>query len=207
MQIGQLRVSSVSPTGPGRVAAGRRFTRCIFTRPRHGQDLVAAGVRSTWATVMEIRTGWNRATDDWWRAERHISTSEKRDMSTRHAGRPRVLLADDYAEILTALERLLKPFCNIVGLVENGQRLLESARVLQPDVVVADVFLPEVDGLEACRRIKEAIPHVQVIILSAADDVETRTRAMEVGAFAFISKRHAADRLRGTIERAFAAQT
>jgi two-component system, NarL family, nitrate/nitrite response regulator NarL len=131
---------------------------------------------------------------------------EKRNMPPPH-GRPRVLIADDYDGILTALERLLKPFCNIVGLVEDGQRLLESARLLQPDVVVIDIFLPEVNGLEACRRIKEAIPHIQVIVLSAADDVETRARAMEVGAFAFISKRHAADRLPGTIEKAFAAQT
>lgn len=130
----------------------------------------------------------------------------KRNMPTPHAGRPRVLLADDYAGILTALERLLKPFCNIVGLVEDGQHLLESARLLQPDIVVVDIFLPEVNGLEACRRIKEATPHIQVIVLSATDDVETRARAMQVGAFAFISKRHAADRLPGTIEKAFAAQ-
>ena len=72
--------------------------------------------------------------------------------------RPRVLLADDYPDILKAVARLLALDCEVVGTVADGGALLEAAQRLQPDVIVLDLSLPNVDGLEACRQIARAHP-------------------------------------------------
>ena len=72
--------------------------------------------------------------------------------------RPRVLLADDYPDIVKALSRLLALDFEIVGSVTDGSALLETAQRLQPDVIVLDVHLPNVDTLEACREMTRVTP-------------------------------------------------
>jgi DNA-binding NarL/FixJ family response regulator len=84
--------------------------------------------------------------------------------------RPRVLLADDYVGLLTAWRRLLEPTCEIVGTVRNGRDLLDAATTLTPDVVVADLSMPEVTGIDACRQIKRAHPAIKVILVTAGGD-------------------------------------
>ena len=83
--------------------------------------------------------------------------------------RPRVLL-DDHPEVLTALQRLLAPSCDVVGHVSDGPALLEAAKRLQPDVIVMDVRMPGSTGLETCRQVIEAVPRTKVVVLTAADD-------------------------------------
>jgi len=102
--------------------------------------------------------------------------------------RPRVLLADDHAGVLTALQRLLAPSCEIVGQVTTGSAVLEAATRLKPDVVVLDVTLADVSGLVVCAQIKHAAPQTRVVVLTAADDPPIRARAFEVGASAFVLK-------------------
>jgi CheY-like chemotaxis protein len=121
------------------------------------------------------------------------------------ARRPRVLLADDYANILTAMVRLLSSSCDIVGTVNTGAQLLEAARRLQPDIVVVDLHLPDMSGLDACRQLKAAAPDAGVILLTAANDPKVRQGAFESGASAFVPKYRAGDELLPAIERAFAA--
>ena len=121
--------------------------------------------------------------------------------------RPRVLLADDYAGVLAALRRLLAPTCDVVGWVEDGNALLDAALRLRPDVIVLDVALPQIDGLEACRRIKDAMPETKVVILTASDDVETRQEACSAGASAFVPKDSLGDQLLGAIDKAFLGDT
>jgi CheY-like chemotaxis protein len=70
--------------------------------------------------------------------------------------RPRVLLADDYPDMVKAVSRLLAVDCEIVGSVTDGSALLQAAQRLQPDVIVLDVNLPNVLSLEACREIDHA---------------------------------------------------
>jgi DNA-binding NarL/FixJ family response regulator len=117
--------------------------------------------------------------------------------------RPRVLLADDYAGILTALRRMLEPSCEIVGCVENGSALLEAAIKLQPDVIVVDLAMPVVNGLDACRQIREMVPHAKVVILTAMDEQAITEKAYSAGAFAFVSKYKMTDLLPDAINRAF----
>jgi DNA-binding NarL/FixJ family response regulator len=115
---------------------------------------------------------------------------------------PRVLLADDHAGILSALRRLLGSSCDIVGCVTDGAALLEAAARLRPDVIVVDIFMPKVDGLKACRQIKEATPETKVVVLTGHNDSSTRQRAFSAGASAFIPKHLMADDLVDAIHRA-----
>ena len=72
--------------------------------------------------------------------------------------RPRVLIADDHADVLKAVGRLLALECDIVGSVANGRAVLDSATGLRPDVIVMDLNLPDINGVQACRQITQAHP-------------------------------------------------
>lgn len=114
--------------------------------------------------------------------------------------RPRVLVADDHLELTKAVCRLLTMDCDVVGTVADGAALLEAAQRLQPDIVVLDLNLPNVHGLEACRRITQAHPETTVIVFTALSDQAVRERALAVGAAAFVSKL-ASDDLLSAIRR------
>src|SRR5262245_12553674 len=90
--------------------------------------------------------------------------------SVTENSRPRVLLADDYVGLLTAWRRLLEPSFNVVGCVRDGRELLEAASTLNPDVVIADLSMPELNGLDACRHIKHSSPQTKVILVTAGGD-------------------------------------
>lgn len=126
-------------------------------------------------------------------------TTTSRDGPPRQ--RPRVLVADDYPGFPPALRRLLEPTCEIVGVVTNGIALLEAAPQLQPDVILVDLNLPGIDGLEACRQLRHTVPAAHVLILTADDDAATRERAFAHGATAFVSKYSLTDTLLPEIQR------
>ena len=102
--------------------------------------------------------------------------------------RPRVLLADDYPAITTAIERLLSLDCDVVGVVTDGRALIEAAARLRPDVIVIDLHMPHVNGLEACRQITQVDPRVKVIVLTGLADDDIRQHALAAGACAYIVK-------------------
>jgi CheY-like chemotaxis protein len=111
------------------------------------------------------------------------------------SGRPRLLLVDDHQGILTALVRLLGPDCDVVGTVSDGLVAVEATTRLQPDVVVVDLNMPQMNGLEVCRQIRQTNPHVRVILLSAAVDQGIQERGLAIGAFAVIAKQKCIDDL------------
>ena len=121
--------------------------------------------------------------------------------------RPRVLLADDYAGLLSAWRRLLEPSCDVVGCVGDGRALLEAADTLAPDVVIADLSMPEVNGLEACRHIKHASPQTKVILVTAGGDPWVARAAFRAGASGFVLKHSAADDLLLAIHTALVGDT
>ena len=121
---------------------------------------------------------------------------------TRHL-RPRVLVADDYPELVVAISEVLGPSCDVVGHVADGVALLEAVTRLRPDVVVADVHLRGMNGLEACRQIRQSPPNAAVVLISAASDAEMRSLALAAGAAAFVSKYAIADDLAAAVARAF----
>ena len=78
--------------------------------------------------------------------------------------------------------------CDIVGHVADGRTVLDAAQRLQPDVVVVDLNLPHVHGLEVCRQIKRHNPDARVVVFSATNEPDIRQRSIEVGASAFVCK-------------------
>ena len=102
--------------------------------------------------------------------------------------KPRVLIADDHPDLVKAITRVLALDYEIAGIVSDGSAVLEAAQRLKPDVVVVDLNLPNVNGLEACRQITQVNPEIKVIVFTAMDDPYLRNRALEVGASAFVCK-------------------
>jgi DNA-binding NarL/FixJ family response regulator len=102
--------------------------------------------------------------------------------------RPRVLIADDHPGVAKAVCRLLSLDCEVVGTVADGSAVLDAVQRLQPDVIVIDINMASVNGLEACRQVTQAIPEAKVIVFSATNDPGVAQRAFEVGASAFLSK-------------------
>jgi DNA-binding NarL/FixJ family response regulator len=119
----------------------------------------------------------------------------------------RVLLADDYVALLTAWRRLLEPSYDVVGCVRDGRALLEAAGTLAPDVVIADLSMPELNGLEACRQIKQSSPQTKVILVTAGGDQWVARAAFRAGASGFVLKHAAADDLVVAIQTAVAGAT
>ena len=102
--------------------------------------------------------------------------------------RPRVLIADDHADMVKAICRVLSLDYEVVGIIADGSAVLEAAQRLQPDVIVLDLNLPNVTGLEACRQITKVNPEAKVIIFTAMDDPYLRQQSLDVGASAFVCK-------------------
>jgi CheY-like chemotaxis protein len=114
--------------------------------------------------------------------------------------RPRVLIADDSAEVAKAVCRVLALDCEILGTVVDGSALLEAVQRLQPDLVVLDVNLPNVQGLEACRQLRQMNPAIKVVVFSAMSEPEVSEALIAAGASAFVSKLASVDLL-ATIRR------
>ena len=115
--------------------------------------------------------------------------------------RPRVLVADDHPDVVKAVCRLLALDCDIVGSVADGRAVLDAAQRLQPDVIVVDVNLPNVNGLEACRQITQAHPEMKVIVFTALNDPDLRQRSFDAGASAFVFKMAGDGDLLSTVKR------
>ena len=80
--------------------------------------------------------------------------------------RPRVLLADDHQMLLDALKELLEPGHEVVGSVTDGRSLLKVAQDLLPDVIVIDIAMPQLNGLDAGRQLKQLMPSVKLIFMT-----------------------------------------
>ena len=105
--------------------------------------------------------------------------------------RPRVLLADDHKIVAEGLRAILEQEFELVRTVEDGRALLEAAEKLNPDVIVTDISMPLLNGIEAARQIKKLTPKVKIVFLTMHPDVTYATRALEAGASGYVLK-HAA---------------
>jgi DNA-binding NarL/FixJ family response regulator len=108
---------------------------------------------------------------------------------------PRVLLADDHHLLLGALEKLLSPECEIVGTVSDGRSLVVEAQRLKPDVVVLDIAMPLLNGLDAGRQIKQLMKGVKLVFVTMNEDPDLAAEAFRAGASAYLLKRSAASEL------------
>lgn len=115
--------------------------------------------------------------------------------------RPRVLLADDHRMLLDALKRIIEPRCEVVGTANDGRALLEAAAKLQPEIIVLDIAMPELNGLDAARHIKRTMPKVKLIFMTMNEEPDIVGEAFRAGASGFLLKQAAAFELTDAIEQ------
>lgn len=114
--------------------------------------------------------------------------------------RPRVLLADDHTLVLEGFKKLLEEHCQVVGAVEDGRSLLDAAKQLRPDIVVLDISMPKLNGLDAARRLRKILPQTRLIFVTVHADPDYVTQAFKAGASAYLLKRSAGSELSQAIE-------
>jgi len=123
----------------------------------------------------------------------------------REMKRTRILLADDDLLMLTATGKLLQADFEVVGMVSDGNSLVEAALKLQPDVVVTDISMPKMNGIEAVRIIRGTLPGIKFIFLTMHGARGYRREAQSVGAAGYVLKSSAREELNQAIQRAIGA--
>lgn len=113
--------------------------------------------------------------------------------------KPRILLADDHALVLEGYHRLLEGAYDLVGTVTDGRALVEAAKRLHPDVVILDVSMPELNGVDAAAQIRKLDPKTKIIVVTMHADRDYVRSAFEAGASAYVLKRSAVDELEQAI--------
>jgi DNA-binding NarL/FixJ family response regulator len=103
-------------------------------------------------------------------------------------GLSRILLADDHPEMLEKVAQLLEDDFEVVAAVENGERLIETAINLDPDLIVLDISMPVLNGIEAACRLKESASRAKVIFLTMHEDPDFVTAAFSAGALGYVLK-------------------
>jgi len=121
--------------------------------------------------------------------------------------RPKVLLADDHRIVAEGLKSLLSNDFDLVGIVEDGRSLVAAARTLKPDVIVVDVSMPHLNGIDAIPLLRKQDPDVKIVILTMHQDPAYARRGLEAGAQGFVLKHSAADELVLAINAALKGHT
>jgi DNA-binding NarL/FixJ family response regulator len=109
--------------------------------------------------------------------------------------RPRIVLADDHTLVLEGLCKILEDECDVVGTAEDGRKLLTVVQEHNPDVVVLDISMPQLNGLEAARQLHKLLPACKIIFLTMHADPTYAKEAFQIGASGYLLKRSAATEL------------
>ena len=123
------------------------------------------------------------------------------------ARRTRILLADDHALLLDAFRQLLEPDYEVVAAVTDGRAMLEASERLQPDVVIADISMPLLNGLDACEQLMARLPATKVIILTMEEDPDVAAEALRLGAAGFALKKSASSELFSALDAVLRGKT
>ena len=115
----------------------------------------------------------------------YLTSSLERDCQMH---KPRVLLADDHPNMLRMVENILEPMFEVVGKVADGKSLLEAAEKLDPDLIVTDISMPILNGIEAVKNLKESGSRAKVVFLTVHADIEFVKICFEAGASGYVLK-------------------
>ena len=113
---------------------------------------------------------------------------------------PHLLIADDHAIFAESLKILLEKTYAVVGIVTDGRALVSEATRLKPDVLVVDIAMPLLNGLDAARRVREQAPNVKIVFLTMKDDPNLAAAALELGRVGFVLKNSAVRELQTAID-------
>jgi DNA-binding NarL/FixJ family response regulator len=114
--------------------------------------------------------------------------------------RPRVLLGDDHTLVLDGFRKLLEDRCEVVGTAEDGRTLLRMAQELQPDIVTLDISMPQLNGVDAARKLKKILPRTKLIFVTMHADPAYVNEAFKAGASGYLLKRSAGSELLQAIQ-------
>ena len=114
--------------------------------------------------------------------------------------KPRVLMADDHSILLAGLRKLIEDQCEVVETVENGRALLEAAGRLKPELIILDISMPLMNGLEAARQLRKSLPNTKLLFLTMHASPRYAMEAFKVGAQGFLLKQSAVSELPQAIE-------
>jgi len=109
--------------------------------------------------------------------------------------RARVLIADDHSIVADGLRSVLEKSCDVIGIVQDGRQLLIQAPKLKPDVIVLDIGMPFLNGLDAAERLKPLLPGVKFVFLTMKDDPNLAAAALNLGAVGYVLKHSAVSEL------------
>ena len=109
--------------------------------------------------------------------------------------RPRILLADDHRIVIEGLRALLAQEFELVGVAEDGRAMIAAAKNLNPDLIVADIGMPQLNGIEAFMQLRKEMPRIKVIFLTMHQEIAYARRCLEAGASGFILKHSAPSEL------------
>lgn len=121
--------------------------------------------------------------------------------------KPRILLADDHALVIEGFRRILEKQYDLVGTVEDGRALVEAAKSVQPDIIILDVSMPLLNGIDAAAHLKKLVPKAKIIFVTMHADTEYVRSAFEAGASAYVLKRSAVDELDQAIRAVLAGHS
>lgn len=120
--------------------------------------------------------------------------------------KPRALLADDHSLVLAGLRRLVEDSCEVVGTVEDGRSLIEAAQRLEPDLILLDIAMPLLNGIDAAQQIRKLCPNTKLIFLTMQTSPTYATEAFRAGANGYLLKRSAPRELPLAIEAVLRGQ-
>jgi len=120
---------------------------------------------------------------------------------------PRAIIADDHRMLADAFERVLAEDCDVIAKVGDGRELLEVAPTLQPDLILLDVSMPRLNGIDATRQLKELLPDVALVVVTMHAHPQVAADAIRAGASAFVTKSSAATELRTAVLAALKGET
>lgn len=120
--------------------------------------------------------------------------------------RPRILMADDHSLVLAGLRKLVEAEGEVVGTVEDGRTLVEEAQKVRPDIILLDISMPLLNGLDAARQLTKLVPEAKLIFLTMHATPTYATEAFKAGASGYLIKRSAASELKQAIQAVIRGQ-
>jgi DNA-binding NarL/FixJ family response regulator len=121
--------------------------------------------------------------------------------------RMRVLLADDHETVLERITDLLSPEFEVLGTAKDGESLIAAALHLKPDIIVTDISMPGLSGIEASRELLKSQPDLPIVVLTMHRDIRLVQKALDIGIRGYVHKMRAGDELLAAIESALQGQT
>ena len=120
--------------------------------------------------------------------------------------RARIVIADDHSLVLEAYRQLLEPDFDVAGTASNGQELLNIAPALNPDIILLDISMPTMNGLEVTKQLRAAVPHAKIIFVTMMSEPFYISQAFQLGASAYVLKQSASAELLSALNAALKNQ-